>query len=93
MPKAHRETDKRFCSGSTVVTNQDSVFVNGLLWSVEGDKDDHIRGDLVCVGERSVYIHGIPVITAVKDIAVPDLQGHPTGPVNPASGSDNVFAY
>lgn len=93
MPKAHRQTDSRFCSGKTIVSNQSSVFVNGLLWAVEGDECEHERGDLICSGQRSVFIEGKPVITAVKDKGVPDLLGHPTGPVNPQSGSSNVFAY
>jgi uncharacterized Zn-binding protein involved in type VI secretion len=95
MPKAHRQTDSRFCGSSTVVINQSSVEVNGKLWAVEGDQDDHVRGDLIAkTGARNVYIEGKRVIVALGDEGAPDLEeGHTTGPTNPSTGSDNVFAY
>ena len=93
MPKAHRQGDNRFCGATTIVSGQSTVYVNGKLWAVEGDKETHERGDLICVGSKTVFIEGKAVITAVKDIAAPDILGHPTGPTNPASGSGDTFAY
>ncbi len=94
MPGAHRNSDSRFCGASTTVTNQSTVFVNGRLWAVEGDKNTHGNGDLISVyGARNVYIEGKRVIVSVGDEADPDLAEHPTGPTNPSSSSGNVFAY
>lgn len=94
MPGAHRNSDSRFCGASTTVTNQSTVFVNGRLWAVEGDRSNHIRGDLIAkYGAKNVYIEGKRVIVSVGDEAAPDFAGHPTGPSNPSSSSGNVFAY
>ena len=99
MPKAHRNTDKRFCSAITNVTGQSTVFVNSLLWAVEGDKDNHCNmGSLIAVyGPPSVKIENKYVICAVGDSASPDKFGcivtHPTGATNPKTGSGDTFVY
>lgn len=99
MPGAHRDTDKRFCDAKTIVTGQSTVYVNGLLWAVEGDLDDHCnQGALQAVyGSKSIYIEGKNIICAVGDIAAPDKEDcfivHPTGATNPKGKSPNVSVY
>lgn len=94
MPGAHRHGDNRFCSATTEVTNQSTVFVEDKLWAVQGDKNTHERGDLVAkYGGLNVYNEDILVIVAVGDEAVPDNAGHPKGPVNPSGRSSTVFSY
>lgn len=99
MPQAHRNTDSRFCGASTIVTGQSTVFVNSLLWAVEGDKDTHCNeGALIAVyGPPSIKIEGKFAICAVGDIAAPDRQAcfivHPTGATNPKGRSPDTYCY
>ena len=94
MPGAHRQDDKRFCDGTTIVTNQTTVFANDKLWAVQGDEDSHLMGKLVAsTGTKNVYIEDKLVIVAVGDIASSDMAGHPTGPSNPKEKSSDVSAY
>lgn len=99
MPGAHRHNDDRFCGATTIVTGQSSVFVNGRLWAVEGDKDTHcFMGDLIAsYGAKNVYIEGKLVICAVGDSAADDLAGcfvlHPAGSTNPNGHSSDVGVY
>lgn len=93
MALAHRNGDKRFCDGETIVEGNSTVFVNGKLWAIEGNVDSHEMGNLVVIGQRTVKIGGIPAVGALKDTAVPDLFGHMEGPVDPLEGSPNVFVY
>jgi len=96
MPKAHRDSDPRICGASTVVVNQSTVFVNGLLWAVQGDPDSHEEGALIPSGS-TVTVEGILVIVHSPDSAKPDTLCIPIGPphCNPmtAGGSPDVFAY
>lgn len=99
MPGAHRNGDSRFCGASTIVVGQSTVFVNGILWAVEGDKDTHcFMGELSAVyGARNVYIEGKRVICAMGDIASDDMAGcfvlHPSGSTNPKGHSPDVQVY
>lgn len=99
MPGAHRDTDSRFCGAKTIVTQQGTVKVNGLLWAVEGDYDTHCnQGNLIAVyGAKNVYISNKLVICGMGDIATPDKAAcfilHPTGPTNPKGHSPNVVVY
>lgn len=99
MPGAHRHGDKRFCDAITKVIGQNTVKVNGILWAVEGDIDDHCNeGVLQAVyGAKNVHIQGKLVICAMGDIAGPDRQDcvvlHPTGPTNPKGHSNDVIVY
>ena len=99
MPQAHRDTDSRFCGASTIVTNQSTVFCNGLLWAVEDDRDTHCNeGALRAIyGPPSIYIEGKLAICAVGDEASPDHEGcvifHPTGDTNPQGHSPDVYCY
>lgn len=94
MPGAHRNGDSRFCSATTIVQNQSTVYVNNKLWAVEGDPNSHGAGNLNAVtGAKNVYIENKKVIVAVGDTAEGDNQDHPKGSTNPSSSSGNVFAY
>lgn len=92
MPEAHRHDDKRQCDATTIVTGQSTVFVNGKLWAVEGDKNSHGEGGLIPT-ETTVKIEGKPVIVNTPDMASGDLQGHTPIETRTAEGSDNVTAY
>jgi hypothetical protein len=99
VPGAHRDTDKRFCGAKTNVTGQDKVLVNGLLWAVEGDKNDHCnQGALSAVyGSKCVEISGKKIICAMGDAAAGDLEDciyeHPAGSTNPLGHSYQVLVY
>jgi hypothetical protein len=94
MPGAHRDTDLRFCGAETVVVNQSTVYVNDLLWGVDGDPNSHGGGNLIPVyGSKDVYVEDKLIIVAIGDIAAPDLRFHPTGATNPSQSSQDVFAY
>lgn len=47
MPGSYRDSDTRFCGARTVVSGQSSVFVNSLLWDVDGDPNTHGDGLLI----------------------------------------------
>lgn len=94
MAGSHLEGQKRKCTGATVVTEQNSVYVNGKLWAVQGSKCSHGDGDLkASYGDKSVKIHSIAVSVNGPDSADPDQQDHPTGYTDTAEGSTNVNAY
>ena len=99
MPQAHRNGDSRFCGASTIVTGQSTVFVNGILFAVQGDKDTHCyMGALSAVyGATNIFCEGKNAICAVGDTAADDLQGcnvfHPTGATDPKGHSPNVYMY
>ena len=71
MAQAHRQDDLRACGAKTVVVGQDFVYVNGKLWAVEGDPDDHGGGGLIATVIGELYINGKKAI-AVGDPANPD---------------------
>ena len=88
MPGAHLDTQERFCSAKTIVTLQNNVYVNNLLWAVHGDIDCHCHaGPLKAIyGPRNVWINNIRVICAVGDTAGTDwgpcegcIEPHPPG--------------
>lgn len=99
MPGAHRNGDDRFCGAITNVIGQNNVKVNGILWAVEGDIDDHCgEGALQAVyGAKNVYINNKLVICAMGDIAAPDREDceikHLTGATNPKGHSMDVVVY
>ncbi len=92
MPITHRNNDTRVCGAATVVTGQSSVKVEGELWAVEGDQNNHIAGDLVSTVGDSVTINGKKVIV-VGDTAIPDNVGHPPPLTKPATGASTVNCY
>lgn len=89
----HRNTDSRICGASTVVSGQSSVFVNGLLASVDGDQDSHGAGGLTAAC-KEVYIGGKKVVIVTND-AQPDTLCFTIGPphCDPSAtgGSPSVF--
>ena len=95
MPQAHRNGDSRVCGAATIVTGQSSVFVNGRLWSVDGDPNSHGDGPL-SASVSSVRIAGKPVIVNAPDSAGPDalcfIVGPPHCSPDTADGSGNVNA-
>jgi hypothetical protein len=95
MPGAHRDTDFRLCGARTIVTEQNSVRVNGLLWSVEDDICDHgLSGPLKPIVGDSVKIHGKKVIVFGDQAKTQDSEGHdPATGTIPLQRSQNVFAY
>jgi len=92
--QAHRDTDVRFCSARTIVIGQNNVFVNGLLWAVEGDPEDHGNGELVAVyGAKNIYINNKHVIVAIGDHALADNHPHEPPLTHPLGRSPNVYVY
>lgn len=90
MPKIHREGDQRSCGAATQVIGQDFVFVNGKLWAVEGDPNDHGGGGLISRKNYGIYINHKKAIF-VGDPANPDMMCNNRNQVhcNPyAMGSD-----
>jgi hypothetical protein len=96
MPAAHRNGDLRTCGASTVVSGQSTVFVNGRLWSVDGDPNSHGSGNLSAGGAGPVFIGGLMVIVNAPDTASADSLCIPQGPPHcapdTAEGSGDVFS-
>lgn len=93
MADAHRHNDTRFCGATTVVSGQSTVFVNGLLWAVEGDENTHGNGNLVSIMGNTVKINGKKVIVAIGDTAAADNLGHIPVATKPQGHSNNVSSY
>jgi len=55
---AHRNTDSRACGASTVTAQSKNVYVNGLLWSINGDPNSHGDGNL-SAATKNVYVNGL----------------------------------
>lgn len=94
MPSIHRQTDSRTCGATTVVTNQSTVFADGLLVSVNGDPNSHGAGALIAACNQ-VYVEGKLVVnnspdSASADNLCPPLGGAHCAPAT-ASGSADVF--
>jgi hypothetical protein len=94
MPGAHRENDTRFCSATTIVTEQSTVYVNNKLWAVEGDQNSHGNGQLIAeYGAKNIYVENKLIICAVGDKAEPDDLGHPAPPTDPQTSSSDTIVY
>lgn len=89
MAAVHRHGDNRSCGATTVVAGQSTVFVEGKLFSVNGDPNSHGSGALIASG-TTVKVNGINVII-VGDNASPDSLAH-TNP-SATTGSGTVSAY
>lgn len=78
------------------MVNQSTTFVEGRLWAVAGDINDHGDGQLIPSG-ASVYIQGALVIVHAPDLAQPDDLCIPIGEPHcepmTAAGSPTTFAY
>lgn len=93
MPAVHRDTDLRVCGATTVSAQGKNVFVNNLLWSIDGDPNSDSGGAL-SAGTNNVFIGGTAVCNN-NDTAAPDslcpIPGGPHCAPNASGGSDNVF--
>lgn len=97
MPAAHRNNDLRACGAKTEVIGQSTVYVNGRLWAVDGDIDDHCdpKGPLDPSGV-TVFIEGKNVIIVGDGFYAPDYQPPDCEDLHAPSastGSENVGAY
>lgn len=70
MALCHRQTDARTCGAGTVVQGQDFFTVDGQLWAVDKDPNDHGAGEL-STSRPWITINGKGVI-CVGDSAAPD---------------------
>jgi hypothetical protein len=95
VPGVHRHGDSRYCGATTIVEGQNSVYVNGELWAVDGDPCTHGNGDCRAIyGASNVYINNKKVICAVGDTAYSaDNNTHDPGPVDPKGHSNDVIIY
>lgn len=95
--KAHRDGDSRTCGAKTTVQGQDNVYVNGKLWAVDQDPNNHGAGNLDAAHGRTVRVNGKGVIVHAPDDAEQDNLCQPLGGdhCSPKTdqGSDNVLAY
>ena len=93
MPGAHRDTDLRSCGATTVSAQGRSVYVNGLLWSIDQDPNSDGDGGLIAA-TNNVFIGGIAVCNENDDAAPDALCPIPGGPhcaPAAAAGSSDVF--
>ena len=65
MPAVHRNTDSRACGATTVSAQGKNVYVNSLLWSIDGDPNSHGSGSLSAATNK-VFIGGIAVILRAR---------------------------
>lgn len=95
MPGIHRDGDKRYCGGTTIVSGQSTVFVEGKLAAVEGDLSSHGGAKLKPVyGAKNIYINGKRVICAAGDEAEDkDNAKHPALLASPQQASGTVIIY
>jgi uncharacterized Zn-binding protein involved in type VI secretion len=92
MPRAHRDSDSRTCGAKTVVSGQGNVYVEGKLWAVNGDKNNHGNsGPLRSVVGSTVKINNIRVIVQ-GDQASPDAF-HSEPLTWPSSFASKTYAY
>lgn len=93
MSEVHRDTDSRACGAVTTSAQHSSVYVNGLLWSINGDPDNEGDGQLIAA-VNNVFIGGQMVVKNGNG-AAPDSLCYVVGGdhCNPlaSSGSPNVF--
>ena len=94
MPATHRHGDARACGATTIVSGQSTVFMNGVLQSVNGDPNTHGAGNLIA-GSKEVFAGGILCVNNSEDSAAADSLCVPVGgahcaPVT-AGGSPNIF--
>ena len=93
MPAVHRNTDSRSCGASTVSSQGRNVYVNNLLWSIDGDPNSHGSGSLIAA-TNNVFIGGTAVCnnndSAAPDALCPTAGGNHCAP-SAVGGSSNVF--
>lgn len=89
----HRNDDSRKCGAKTIVSGQSTVFANGKLIAVDGDKNDHGQGSLTANCNK-VFINGKLIVkkgnSAESDSLCSSEGGDHCSP-DAISGSENVF--
>lgn len=70
MPGVHRNTDQRACGAATRVAGQGTVYVNGLLVSVDKDPNSH-GGGALNASNPNVYVNG-KLVVVQSNSASPD---------------------
>ena len=70
MANAHLDGQGRVCGAVTLVAGQGGLRINGRLWAVAGDPNDHGGGGLIS-SHSNLRINGRAVIVA-GDGAMPD---------------------
>ena len=78
MPATHRNTDPRTCGATTIVEGQSTVFVNGLLQSVNDDPNTHGAGNLIAAC-KNVFAGGILCVNHTPENASADNLCPPLG--------------
>ena len=94
MPATHRHGDARVCGATTIVSGQSTVFMNGVLQSVNGDPNTHGAGNLIA-GSKNVFAGGKLCVnnsadSAAADGLCPSAGGTHCAPAT-AGGSPNIF--
>ena len=93
MPPVHRDTDVRSCGALTISSQSKNVYVNGLLWAIEGDTETHGDGQLIA-SVKNIFIGGKRIIikgdSAAPDDVCPVAGGAHCDPIA-VGASPNVF--
>ena len=92
MPLAHRNNDLRVCGAKTVVQGQSSVTIEGELWAVRDDPNDHEEGKLIPT-YSGITIEGKDVIVHTPDLATADIAGHDPSLTKTATSAPDVSGY
>jgi len=91
--QAHRDTDLRACGATTTSAQNKNVYVNGLLWAIDGDPNNH-GGGAIDAKTKNVFIGGL-MVSNLGDLAAPDnlcpIPGGPHCAPSTTSGSPDVF--
>jgi uncharacterized Zn-binding protein involved in type VI secretion len=91
---AHLHGDLRTCGATTVVVGQSSVYVDGKLWSVNGDPNTHGSGALISASNVKIEGKGV-IVHRPDDASADDLcpveDGEHCTPKT-AQGSGSTFA-
>jgi hypothetical protein len=93
MARAHRHGDLRNCGATTIVVGQSTVFVNGKLWAVDGDPNTHGNGNLKPITGSTVFCENKLVIVLPDTCYNCDGADHCPSSDDPATASNDVFAY
>lgn len=92
MTYSHRDGDARDCGATTVVTGQDFVTVDGMLWAVDMDENTD-GGGALSTSHGWLTISGKGIIVNGDTAAADDLCPIPGGAhcAPNASGYDNLI--
>ena len=93
MPAVHRDNDSRNCGATTNVTNQSSVYINGVLAAVVDDKDSHggNKGTFIGGLSNNVYVENKLIIVVGDDAQTDKVGDRVHRNTNAKDGSPDVF--